>query len=179
MSDYTLKEYICSDLERIDTPTIRNFLKWYIIPRGYCFRYNVWYRIVQYLKTWGGWRYVVLLPSYLLFRHYEYKYGIHANTNIKIGKGLFIVHGDGVYLNAKSIGENFTCYQGVTLGVDVKGGIPEIGNGVTIYTNAVCVGDIFIQDGAVVGANAVVKSDVPGNALAVGIPAKNIESRVK
>ena len=37
-------------------------------------------------------------------RRYGYKYGIHANANMPVWKGLNIVHGDGAFLNCQSIG---------------------------------------------------------------------------
>lgn len=42
----------------------------------------------------------------------------------------------------------------------------------TICAGAKVLGEVTIGDGAVIGANAVVLSDVPANALAVGVPAK-------
>lgn len=65
---------------------------------------------------------------------------------LKMGEGLFIVYGDGVCLNAKKIRKNFTCYQGVTLGSN-KGGILSVKDNVTVYTNAVVVGNIHLGDG--------------------------------
>ena len=53
-----------------------------------------------------------------------------------------------------------------------------IGNDVWIGRGvAVLKGTEFIGDGAVIGANAVVKSAVPENTIAVGIPAKKIGIR--
>jgi len=107
----------------------------------------------------------------LVFRHYEYKYGIHINTNIPIGKGLLIVHGDGIYLNCSSIGENVTVYQNVTLGSNRgKDGIPKIEDNVTICVGAVCVGDIVLGEGCTIGANAFVNISVDAGRLAVGVP---------
>lgn len=96
------------------------------------FRYDVWFRIVSLAKRRVFLRILIGAPAYSVLRHYEFKYGIHANTNIPVGRGLHIVHGDGVYLNCSEIGDNFTCYQGVTLGVS-KGGIPAVGNNCTVY----------------------------------------------
>ena len=113
----------------------------------------------------------------MIFRHYEYKYGIHLNSNIEVGKGLFIVHGDGVYLNCSKIGENVTIYQNVTCGSQlVKGGIPELKDGVTICTGAVVVGDIVVGENSIIAANSYVSKDVAPKTLVGGMPAKVLKN---
>lgn len=66
-------------------------------------------------------------------------------------------------------------YQNVTLGGNGKavGGYncPIIKRGAVIYAGACVLGPVTIGEGAVVGANAVVLSDVPDRCLAVGVPA--------
>lgn len=58
----------------------------------------------------------------------------------------------------------------------IVGGV-EIGNYVTIGMGARIIGSkpIKIGDNAVIGANAVVKTDVPERAVAVGIPARIVK----
>lgn len=107
----SLIEYIKSDLARLAKPNFKNFIKFYFFPKGCMFRYNVWYRTMQCVKRNRLSKILIGCFVYLIFRHYEFKYGIHINTNIPVGRGLKIVHGDGVYLNCKSIGDNFTCFQ--------------------------------------------------------------------
>ena len=107
---------IKSDLARLCEPTFIKGLKIYLFPRGTVFRFDVWFRILQWARLSKTRRITIGVIAYLIMRHYEYKYGIHANANIYTGKGLHIKHGDGVHLNCAYIGENFTVYQGVTLG---------------------------------------------------------------
>ena len=159
-----LKEYIAADLERITEkkPSFGDGMKLYFHPQGTTFPYIFWFRVVQYLKSKHRWMAVI---PYLRMRHFEFKYGIHANTNISVGKGLLIVHGGAVFMNCKSIGENFTIYQGVTLGSrkygqKYKDEIPTIGDNVTIYTGAVVCGEITIGNSVRVGANSFVDKDV-------------------
>lgn len=164
------------DLERITKPTMLNFLSIYFFPRGEVYRYTFWLRILQHVKSKKILKIVFGLPVYFIFRHYEFKYGIHANSNMVIGEGLHIVHGDGVYINCKSVGRNFTCYQGVTLGTNVWGGEkPTVLNDVTVYTNSVVIGDILLNDNSVIGANSFVNKNVEENSIVCGNPAKLIK----
>lgn len=150
---------IFSDLERICEPTLQNLFKLMLFPSGNMIRYVVFFRITQWARI-GKVRKVVVFPIvYLFLRHYEFKYGIHASTRMYIGRGLQIVHGDGVYLNCNSIGNNFTCFQGVTFGIH-RNGIPTVKNGVTVYPNAVIVGGIMIEDECVIGAQSYIDKDV-------------------
>lgn len=50
-----------------------------------------------------------------------------------------------------------------------------IGDDVWIGDNAVIVGPISIGRGAIVGANSVVRHDVPGRTIAAGVPARLIK----
>ena len=51
-------------------------------------------------------------------------------------------------------------------------GAPVIGNNVQIGAGAKIIGGVRISEGAVIGANAVVITDIPARCLAVGVPAK-------
>ncbi len=57
-----------------------------------------------------------------------------------------------------------------------RSGAPTIGDDVEIGVGAKILGPIAIGDGARIGANAVVRTDVPAGAVAVGVPARVIES---
>ncbi|MCR5205019.1 MAG: serine O-acetyltransferase [Lachnospiraceae bacterium] len=178
-SRIAFRECIREDLLQLPghSAKARDFFRWYFLPQGSTFRLIFWFRIVQYLRCYKGGKILSAIP-YIIMRHYEFKLGVHANANVSVGKGLNIVHGDGVFLNVKSIGDYFTVYQGVTLGVDKNGGVPTIGNGVTIYPNAVVVGNITIGDNAVIGANAYVHKNVMPNDVVAGLPAQSIRREI-
>lgn len=110
-----------------------------------------------------------------LIRNYlEVKYSIIVATSCTIGSNLKIEHFSGIVIGNKVvIGDNCTIYQQVTLG-QKNNEYPIIGNNVTIYPGAKVLGGIKIGNNSVIGANAVVLNNVPDNAIAVGIPAKNI-----
>lgn len=174
-----LIELIKSDLEiRKHGTGIASFFLCYFHPMERTFRYVFWLRICHAVGKRKLLRYAIGWLCLLIRCHYEVKYGIVTPSSIDIGKGINIVHGGGVYLNARSIGDNFTVFQGVTLGK--KGslsndGFPTIGNNVTVCTGAVVVGNVKLGDGCVVGANAFVSHDVPSNTLVGGVPAKVIK----
>lgn len=179
MAENSLGSLIYSDLSRIveRDATTADFFKAFFMPRGGNFHYVLWYRIVSHLKQKKH-RILAILP-YFILRHYEYKYGMHLNTNIPVGKGLLIVHGGSVYLNCESIGDNFTVYQSVTLGSKKYGqqwekDIPSIGDNVTIYTGAMVCGKIHVGDNVTIGAHAYVDKDVEDNATIIGPAGRKI-----
>ena len=90
--------------------------------------------------------------------------GISIPLRCRIGGGLRMPHTNGIVINVNAvIGINCEIYQQVTIG-EIKGGFPEIGNGVFIGPGAKILGAVKIGDGARIGANAVVVSDVPAGA---------------
>ncbi len=54
---------------------------------------------------------------------------------------------------------------------------PRIGDNVTISAGARVLGDIHVGDGATIGANAVVITNVPDGATMVGAPARPTRSK--
>ena len=111
--------------------------------------------------------------------------GIEIHPNAKIGKNLFIDHGMGVVIGETSeIEDNVTIYHMVTLG-GISPSInssnqrnvkrhPTLKENVVVGSGAQILGPVVIGKNSKIGANAVVTSNVPENAVMVGIPAKNI-----
>ena len=87
----------------------------------------------------------------------------------KIGKGLYIEHGNSTIIHANVIGDNCWINQNVTIG-DNGSGIPSIGNNVRICTGAIVLGPITIGDNSIIGANATVVKDVPPNCTVIPSP---------
>ena len=102
--------------------------------------------------------------------------GIEIHPGAKIGRRLVIDHGMGVVIGETAeIGDDCLIYHGVTLGgtgKDQGKRHPTIGNNVLISTGAKVLGPFRVGDNARIAANAVVLSEVPPNATAVGIPAQ-------
>ncbi|WP_064664293.1 serine O-acetyltransferase [Pseudoalteromonas sp. MQS005] len=108
-----------------------------------------------------------------------YRCAIYSETSI--GEGTkFGYGGIGVVIHKRAvIGKNCIIGTNVTIGGRSKSKeVPRIGDGVYIATGAKVLGDITIGENSVVGANAVVLSDVPPNSVVVGIPAKVIKSGI-
>ena len=100
--------------------------------------------------------------------------GIELHCETRFGRRLLIEHFGGIIVSGDTvIGDDVVIRQGVTIGLRHTGrrGAPVIGNRVDIGAGAKLLGPIHIGDDAVIGANAVVLTDVPAGALAVGVPA--------
>lgn len=92
----------------------------------------------------------------------------------EIGGGLFIQHGFATMITAESVGENCWINQQVTIGYGKGTHPPVIGDHVMITCGAKVLGEIYVGDGAVIGANAVVIRDVEPGSVMGGVPAKRI-----
>ncbi|WP_298031517.1 serine O-acetyltransferase [uncultured Dysosmobacter sp.] len=102
--------------------------------------------------------------------------GIEIHPGARIGRRLVIDHGMGIVIGETAeIGDDCLIYHGVTLGgtgKDQGKRHPTIGDNVLISTGAKVLGPFKVGDNARIAANAVVLSEVPEDATAVGIPAQ-------
>src|SRR6201987_201751 len=108
--------------------------------------------------------------------------GIEIHQGARIGKRVFIDHGMGVVIGETAeIGDDVTLYQGVTLGgTSLTRGAkrhPTLGNGVIVSAHAQVLGPFRVGDGARIGAQAVVLTEVPEGATMVGIPENPVARR--
>lgn len=123
-------------------------------------------------------RQFLLLVCLLWQKMIEMTTGISIPASVSIGHSFYIGHFGGIILNSKAvIGDNCNISQGVTVGVSGTGkkrGVPVIGNNVYIGANAVVAGKIKVDDNSVIGACSLVTSDVPVNAVVLGVPAVEV-----
>lgn len=102
--------------------------------------------------------------------------GIEIHPGATIGRRLVMDHGMGVVIGETAeIGDDCLIYHGVTLGGTGKETgkrHPTIGNNVMIACGAKVLGPFTVGDNARIASNAVVLSEVPEDATAVGIPAQ-------
>ena len=104
---------------------------------------------------------------------------IEIHPGAQIGRRVVIDHGVGVVIGETAVlGDDAYLYHQVTLGTasTAKGKRhPTVGRNVILGAGAKILGDIVVGDGARVGANAVVVSDVQPGQTVVGIPARPVE----
>jgi serine O-acetyltransferase len=143
-----------------------------------CFKYAFWMRTCRFLHDRGILGKPALLTGKAILRHYRHKLGTNIPYRADISSGFYIGHFGGIVVNEDvMIGKNCNLMHGVTLAQANRGerkGCPIIGNNVFVGPGAVVVGQVKIGDNAVIGANSVVTTDVPDNAVVGGIPAKII-----
>ncbi len=144
---------------------------------------------------------VLLYPSFKVMMHYRIahklylkkhfflaryisqrgvrKTGIEIHPGARIGKGLFIDHGNGVIIGETAvIGDNVTIYQGVTLGGNGKEHgkrHPTVEDNVMISAGAKVLGSFTIGANSKIGAGSVVLAEVPPDSTVVGVPGRVVK----
>ena len=131
------------------------------------------YRLIRYCKSKRWSRPIAVLLIYLQ----QMISSCYIHHKAFIGQRCAFAHPTGIVIGAGAyIGNDGTIFQNVTIGSHGRRGdrkaYPYIEDGVTIYAGAVIIGSVHIGKGAIVGANAVVLSDVPAGATVAGVPAK-------
>jgi serine O-acetyltransferase len=125
---------------------------------------------------------ILRLITFSLYRRTQNKLGVEINPLMKIGKGFFLPHPNGIILHPLvSLGDNVTILQQVTIGNNIRKGMNNlavIGNNVSIGAGAKIIGPCKIGNNVIVGANAVVTKDIKDDSVVAGIPARYINSDV-
>ena len=106
--------------------------------------------------------------------------GIEISPNC-FGKGLTIFHPGSVIVNANAeIGENCKLHGSNCIGNNgLSEKVPRIGNNVDVGFGAVIIGDVYIADNTIIGANSVVNKSIPVSGCTVaGVPAKVIKTNM-
>jgi serine O-acetyltransferase len=107
--------------------------------------------------------------------------GVDIHPAAKIGRRLFIDHATGLVIGETAeIGNDVTLYHDVTLGgISLEKGKrhPTLENNVIVGAGAQVLGPVTVGEGARIGSNAVVRTDVPRCATMVGIPARMVMHR--
>lgn len=120
-----------------------------------------------------------------LYRGYQKPFGSSIAWNSKFDGPPCLPHGmHGIFVSATSkVGKNCVIFQQVTIGantlVDSKGiGAPVIGDHCYIGAGAKIIGKVVLGKNVRVGANCVVYSDVPDNAVVVSAEQKIVRRDV-
>jgi len=131
----------------------------------------------------GRWRYgvrPVLLRKLcsgiyrVAFKFVQIVTGIELPCEVLIGRNLVIDHFGPIIVSGYArIGDNCRIRPGVSIGLSRVSDpcAPIIGNNVDIGAGAKLLGRITVGDNVIIGANAVVTRSIPGNSIAVGVPA--------
>lgn len=138
---------------------------------------------VMLVYRFGRWRYTinnVLLRKICSFI-YKFLYklvqiltGIEMPCEVEVGDNFLIDHFGGIVISGYAkFGDNCRIRNGVVVGLKnvSEPCAPQIGNNVDIGAGAKILGNIKIGNNVNIGANSVVLTDVPDNAIAVGVPA--------
>ncbi len=131
----------------------------------------------------GRWRYtirpaLIRKPLSLLYK-IAYKLvqvitGVDLPCEAEVGRNFIIDHFGGIIVSGYAkFGDNCRIRNGVSIGLRRVEApcAPQIGNNVDIGAGAKLLGAITIGDNVLIGANAVVVTDVPANSIAMGVPA--------
>lgn len=166
------------DLQAIKNrdPAARNCFEILILYPG--FHAVAWYRLAHFFHRHKGYFLARLISQITRFFT-----GIEIHPAAQIGRGLMIDHGSGVVIGETTvIGDNCTIYQGVTLGgtgKEVGKRHPTLGNHVIVGSGAKILGPFCVGDHSKIASNAVVLSEIPPHATAVGVPARVVRRNGK
>ena len=138
---------------------------------------------VMLVYRFGRWRYtiqnVLVRKIWSFIYKFMYKFvqiltGIEMPCEVEVGDNFLIDHFGGIVISGYAkFGDNCRLRNGVVVGLKnvAEPCAPQIGNNVDIGAGAKILGNIKIGNNVNIGANSVVLTDVPDNAIAVGVPA--------
>lgn len=123
--------------------------------------------------------------AWRLARRLRARYACYVSPEAVIAPDCRLPHPVGIVIGeGVVVGPGCVIFQNVTIGAREQADAserlyPRLEQGVVVYAGAVIVGPVTIGPGAVIGANAVVLSDVPAGATAVGAPARSVVARAE
>jgi serine O-acetyltransferase len=166
-----MKEDLSKDLKALidRDPTLIDFLRAMIFKRE--FHMILIYRLSHLIFKWK-----LPLVSSLIQRLNIIFFGIEISYKIHIAGGFRINHGIGTVIGDAKIDKDVIIFQNVTIGANypeltrsmkIKG-YPVIEQNVIIFPGAKIIGPITIGSNSIIGANAVVTSNVLPNSIVSG-----------
>ena len=93
---------------------------------------------------------------------------------VQIGCDFHIIHAEGSLSIHPDviIGDRCGVMHNVTIGTNMRGGAPVIGDDVFVGVNSTILGPVRIGDRVRIGANTAVATNVPSDSVVIGSPAR-------
>ncbi|HEY2944457.1 MAG TPA: serine O-acetyltransferase EpsC [Vicinamibacteria bacterium] len=111
--------------------------------------------------------------NHLLRRLQTLIFGIELGNEITLGRGVFFVHPIGIVVGGQArVGDRVRFMGSNTVGTAKDNGYPVVEDDAVLGAGARVLGPVRVGARAVIGANAVVLTDIPPDAVAVGMPAR-------
>jgi len=138
------------------------------------------------IHRFGNWRMgvrsrLLRAPLTLIYRFFnkmsQFWFGMKLDYTVQVGRRVKLEHFGGMILGARAIGNDVVIRQNTTFGIrttDDLNAKPVIGDFVDIGAGAVIVGNVTIGENAIIGANSVIFTNVPPNAVMMGVPARPV-----
>lgn len=173
----TAWERFVEDYRRYLPDTAQKSLRWRV--RHFGRNEPLWalavFRFGQYLREEANpvTRRMLRVPFAVAHRFVRLALGIHLFPQSRIGPGLYIGHWGGIWISPFAvIGSYCNINHETTIGTVGERGAPVLEDRVWVGPKSTVTGPVRVGAGAVVGANSLVVSNVPENAVVVGVPAK-------
>jgi serine O-acetyltransferase len=139
------------------------------------------------LHRFGNWRMDVkprvlrapLSASYhAMYVGMSWFFGINLQYSVQLGRRVRLWHHGGMWLGARSIGDDVHIHPNVTIGMarasDDPEGKPVIEDRVDIGAGAAILGEVRVGADSVVGPNSVVVRSFPPRSTLFGVPARPV-----
>lgn len=99
--------------------------------------------------------------------------GVELGNDVTLGSGVYFIHSLGTVVGGDArVGDRVRFMGCNTVGTARDNGYPVIEDDVEVGCGARILGPIRVGARSIIGANAVVLTDVPPDSVAIGVPAR-------